>query len=142
MRRDFFKNRLRLGETCGADAMRPTRDAAHGALAGESTLCGGEARKLIGRDQVNLAVVFDITAPGSGGGLYSIFGYAPGAERERDIVARAIVHRVADDLCVAEARGVFLEIIGELGVPFFAQTRAVRGEEVEHFVAIAQPPLA
>ena len=142
VRGDFFEDALGLDEAGGADAVGAAGGAADAAFAGEGALGLGEFLELLGGDQVDLTVFLDVAAAAGGGGENLVFGYATGAEGEGDVVAVAVVHGVAGDLGVAEAGGVFFEIVGELGEEFVAQALAVGGEEVEDLVAVAEPPFA
>lgn len=142
VRGNFFEDVLGLDEAGGADAVGAAGGAADAAFAGEGALGLGEFLELFGGDEVDLAAFLDVAAAGGGGGENLIFGYATGAEGEGDVVAVAVVDGVAGDLGVAEAGGVFLEVVGELGVEFVAEAWAVSGEEVEDFVSVAEPPFA
>ena len=139
---EFLDDGLGFGDAGGAHALGAARGDGRGRIAGDGALGGGEFLELIGRDEVNLAAGFEVAAVGRDGVAERGVVGGAGFEAEREGVAAGGFLGFGDDFGGAEARGVFLEIFGEVGVEAGAEAVALGGEEVERLVAVAEPPFA
>lgn len=140
--REFFEDVLGLGDASGADALGAAGGDGGGGIAGEGALGGGEFLEFCFIEEEDLAVGFEVTAVGGDGGAERRFVGGAGAEGEGDGETIAGLGDVGGDFGDAEVGGVFFEVGGEVGEEGVAQAAEVGGEEVERFVAIAEPPSA
>ncbi len=140
--REFVEDRLRFGDAGGAHADGARGGEVGGEVAGEGALRLGETADALGLDEKDLAGVLDVAAVAGDGVADLLLAGAAGAQGEREVEAVARLDGVADDFGGSEVGGVALEVGRALGAGHGAQGGAVLGEEVEDFVAVAQPPLA
>ncbi|MDR1280468.1 MAG: hypothetical protein LBK99_06565 [Opitutaceae bacterium] len=72
------------------------------------------------------------------------FGYTVGveAERHRKIASASAPRDLDADFRLADGGGVFFEVVREIGMEFVAQRPAVKREEIERLVPVAEPPFA
>jgi hypothetical protein len=142
VRDEFVDEILDLGDAGGGDAPGAAGGGGRGGAAGECALGGGETGDFFGRKQKDLAVVLDVAAVGGEGGAKVFFVHLAGGETEREGELAAGFGDVALDVDLGELGGVFLEVVGEVGVPGVAERVEMDGEKVERLVAVAEPPLA
>ena len=130
-----------LGGPGLGDAM-PALGAGGGDFPGEGALGGLQLRQPGGIDEIDGPVGFDVAAAGRNRRADLGVGRTAGLEAERDVVAIGLFTNHGGNLSGLQMDGVFFEVGGELGVQVVAQQRAVGGENIEHLVPVAQPPLA
>ena len=129
---------LGFGDAGGGNAVGAAAGEAAGAAGlGECTLGFNEFGQFFPVDEVNGVAVLDVAAAGGGGGLDGGDIGLAGGQTEREIETLAGGDGVGGDLGGFEFGGVTLKVLGEIGVEGVAQRLQVRGEQVEHLVAVA-----
>ena len=139
---EFFENCFGLGDAGAADALGAAGGDGGGGVAGDGALGGGEFLELFGCDEVNLAAGLEVAAVGGDGFAEGGVVGGAGLQADREVETAGGLGGIGDDLGVAEAGGVRLEIGGEIGVEDGAEAFTVGGEKVEGLVAVAEPPFA
>ena len=139
---EIFEDSLSLGNAGGAHALGAAGGDGSGGVAGKGALGGGEFFELVGSDEVNLTAGFQVAAVGGDGFAEGGVVGGTGFEADGEVETAGRFGGVGDDLGGTEAGGMGLEVDGEIGVEDGAEAFAVGGEEVEGFVAVAEPPFS
>ena len=151
MRRDVLEQILHLGDARARDAVAAgnhglfgwTDDAAIWRQFGRQCAVGGlEFREAARVDEIDVGAVLDVATAAGDGGAHLRLGGGAGLEVEGHVVTVGVFADLGDDLGGPEVCGVSREIGRELRAENLAQLGAAIGEDVEHAVAIAQPPFA
>jgi len=139
---EVFEDLVGVGETGGGNAMRAAGGEGGRRGAVEGALGGGEFLETGGFEEEDASLGLEVVAAGIDGGADGVIGGGAGADGEGDVEVAAELGGFGDDIRGTDTRGVAFEVGGELGVKFVAKARAVFGEEVQGFVAVAKPPFA
>jgi hypothetical protein len=139
---EIFEDRLGVGEAGGRNAMRAPGGEGGGRGAVEGALGCSQFLDTRGLEEENASVGFEVVAAGVDGGADGFVGGGARANGEGDVEVAAEFGGFGDDIRGTDTRGVAFEVGGELGVKFVAEARAVFGEKIQGFVAVAEPPFA
>ena len=142
MRRDRLEQVGHLGRARACDPVTSLRACGGRRRLREGAVRGLELAHARGVEQVDAVAVLEVTAAGRQRGAHLRVARRAGAEAERDLERVARLGDLRGDLGRLQFGGVAREVFRELRAEALAQRRAVRGEEVEDLVPVAQPPLA
>ena len=142
MRGDLLEQVVDLG---GAGLRHPVLAAGSarvGRVGGEGAVDRADLFQARRIDEVDVFAILDI-APAGGDGLAHLrLGGAAGVDAQLHVVGVQRFRDLCGGLGVLQVGGVLFKVLGELRAEILVQHPAVSGENVQHAMAVAQPPLA